>query len=214
MVSLTFDGTTTNVAMAKSLGCCFEPGKLKTYFSHPEPQIKQNIYVFLDPCHMLKLIRNTLAVKTLWSNKEPVCWKFIEKLHELQEGESLHLGNKLKSSHIKFTKQKMKGRYAAQVFSASIADALEFCEKELNLSDFEGCNATIKFIRIINNLFDILNSKNLRQFGYKKPIQESNAEEILSCLEECQLFLQNIECSNSGPDIVTTRHKTGFLGRS
>jgi len=54
----------------------------------------------------------------------------------------------------------MKVNLAAQTFSASVADALEYCNVVLNLPDFKGCEATVKFIRTIDHLFDMLNSRN------------------------------------------------------
>ena len=57
IVALTFDGLGANIKMASDLGCDFSKlDKMVTTFSHPKSQEK--IAVFLDPCHMLKLIRN------------------------------------------------------------------------------------------------------------------------------------------------------------
>lgn len=102
VVNLTLDGTSKNLATVISLGCKLDPcNKLQTYFKHPENH--KNIYVFLDPCHMLKLVRNTLGeLKTIEWGKEYVDWKYIKFLHILQEEEGLHLGNKLKNYPYKF----------------------------------------------------------------------------------------------------------------
>ena len=56
-----------------------------------------------------------------------IYWKYIVELQKLQEKEGLHLGNKLKAAHIQWRQQKMKVNLAAQVFSASVADAIEYC---------------------------------------------------------------------------------------
>lgn len=62
VVSLTFDGTAVNFAMAKNLGCTLDPSnEMKTYFPHPVTS--KNVTIFLDPAHMLKLVRNTLGDK-------------------------------------------------------------------------------------------------------------------------------------------------------
>ena len=37
----------------------------------------------------------------------------------------------------------MKVKLAAQVFSQSVADALEYCNKELHLPQFRGCEETV-----------------------------------------------------------------------
>ena len=64
--------------------------------------------------------------------------------------EGLRLGNKLKMAHVRWEKQKMKVKHAAQVFSSSVADALEYCNTQLHLPQFSGCEETVKFLRIID----------------------------------------------------------------
>ena len=63
IISLTFDGCSANLAMVKHLGCNLEVlgADFKTCFKHPSSD--HNVYVLLDPCHMLKLVRNTLGDK-------------------------------------------------------------------------------------------------------------------------------------------------------
>lgn len=53
----------------------------------------------------------------------------------------------------------MKVKLATQLLSRSVADSLEFCMTILKLKDFENCRATINFINIFNDAFDILNSR-------------------------------------------------------
>lgn len=52
----------------------------------------------------------------------------------------------------------------------SITNAFRFCQDVLKLPQFQKCSATIKFTLIFNDLFDIFNSKNEKQHGFKKPI--------------------------------------------
>ena len=54
----------------------------------------------------------------------------------------------------------MKVNQAAQTFSCSVADALEYFSSVLKLKQFHGFEATVKLIHIIDRLFDILNSRN------------------------------------------------------
>ena len=81
------------------------------------------------------------------------------------------LANKLKLTHIEFEQQKMKVSYAAQALSNSVATAIEHCDKVLKLPQFKGCEGTVKFIRTIDRLFDILNSKNPFGKGSKAPLR-------------------------------------------
>ena len=43
----------------------------------------------------------------------------------------------------------MKVNLAVQSLSASVADALEYCEGKLKLPQFQGCGPTVKFIRVL-----------------------------------------------------------------
>ena len=76
---------------------------------------------------MVKLIRNSwekgLFFKT--PEGEMIKWQYLIDLVELQEKEGLRLGNKLKRAHINFHRQKMKVQLATQLFSASVAEALQ-----------------------------------------------------------------------------------------
>ena len=82
----------------------------------------------------------------------------------------MHLGNKLRIAYIAWYKKKMNVKLAAQLLSESVASSLQFCLNE-KLPGFAGCESTIKFIRLFNNLFDILNSRNLNSTGYKNPLE-------------------------------------------
>ncbi|XP_037801972.1 uncharacterized protein LOC119596716 [Penaeus monodon] len=97
-------------------------------------------------CHMLKVVRNTLADGGILVdlNGEHIRWQYIVELHKLQACEDLRLGNKLKLTHIEWRQQKMKVNLAAQVFSSSVTDALQYCSHVLKLPQVSGCNATLK----------------------------------------------------------------------
>lgn len=141
---------------------------------------KEPIQILLDPCHCLKLIRNTFGDFKVFIDGDGgrIDWEFKKKLYNLQETEGFNLANKLKRSHLLYFKQKMKVKLAAQLFSKSVADALDFCCKELKLKDFEECVPTINFIRKMNVSFDILNSHSIVAFDNKRAICESNVERI------------------------------------
>ena len=70
------------------------------------------------------------------------------------------MGNKLSLNHIKFEKHKMNVRLAAQTLSSSVADAIEFLDVVMKNPKFQDSNGTVKFIRMIDRLFDMLNSRN------------------------------------------------------
>ena len=174
VVSLTFDGCSANCSMVSILGASLEPSNQICSFPHPSSS--QQVCIILDACHMLKLARNLLADKRtlIDSDGHEIKWEYFEALQKLQIQEGLRAGNKLHERHIQWTKQKMKVRLAAQTLSSSVADALEFCNTDLNLPAFRNCEATVKFIRIIDRLFDLMNSRNPFARGYKAPLRSSN----------------------------------------
>lgn len=62
IVSLTFDGCKSNISCMKTLGCEVENHEnMNTTFQHPSSD--HRVAVFLDACHMVKLIRNSLESK-------------------------------------------------------------------------------------------------------------------------------------------------------
>lgn len=104
VVSLTFDDAIPNLAMMKNLGCNLDPENIRSYFAHPVTG--KPVCVFLDPCHMFKLVRNSLGDlgKILDPEGNTVEWRFIVSVHHLPEKEGLHLGNKLRASHNEYVK--------------------------------------------------------------------------------------------------------------
>lgn len=69
----------------------------------------------------------------------------------------------------------MNVRLAVQTFSNGAADALEqLCEDEYE--GFIGCEKTVKFLRLVNNVFDTMNcgEKKKADDQYKQPLRASN----------------------------------------
>ncbi|GLV42967.1 hypothetical protein CBL_20521, partial [Carabus blaptoides fortunei] len=59
----------------------------------------------------------------------------------------------------------------------SVADAMDVCREDIKLESFSESEQTSKFIRLMNNLFDILDTKNAIQYGFKAPLNKNNFEE-------------------------------------
>ena len=66
----------------------------------------------------------------------------------------------------------MKVILASQALSSSVADAIEYCDKQLKLPEFSGSEATVDFIRIFDRLFDILNSPSVVAKDCKSPLEQ------------------------------------------
>ncbi|CAB3979235.1 DNA transposase THAP9 [Paramuricea clavata] len=61
VVSLICDGPSCHFTMLQQLGACLKIENLQCYFVHPLDKTKK-LYVLLDVCNMLKLVRNTLGL--------------------------------------------------------------------------------------------------------------------------------------------------------
>ena len=86
----------------------------------------------------------------------------------------------------------MNVKLAAQLLSESVADSLQFCLDE-NINGFQGCERTIVFIRTFNVLFDILNSRNLCDTGFKVPLQPKYESKIKNTLRETAQYIKSLK---------------------
>ena len=129
VLNVTLDGTEHNPNACEKLGAKFfvnELGEMITFFEHPHESAGYNVHMYLDPCHMIKLARNTLFEykEMVWPGRGTIRCAYIEGLHDLQQEHDLRAGNKLGKQHINFKSKIMKVSLAAQIFSKSVADAL------------------------------------------------------------------------------------------
>lgn len=211
--SLTCDGPACNFAMFRSLGANLnaESSDFRPSFHHPRTH--QSVYIIFDPCHMLKLVRNCLADTHVLVDPdgEPIRWSYIVHLHNLQEQEGLRLGNKVRSAHIQFQKQKMKVNLAAQTLSESVADALQYLRCEINDPHFLSCEGTVRFIRIFNELFDVLNTRNPLGKGTKAPMKPNTEHRWHNFLKQAREYIIGLR-HESGDRMITSKRKTAFVG--
>ncbi|KAL4136305.1 hypothetical protein QTP88_007853 [Uroleucon formosanum] len=212
---VTCDGAFTNFSSMKILGCSFDNidnyDDLKCWFDHPVTTEK--VFFIPDPCHMVKLARNTLGNnKTLISNDGAVKWSYIDQLFEVQNQLSLKFANKLSQAHVKWQNNKMKVKLAAQTLSASTADALTFL-KNMHMDNFHNVDATVIFCRNIDRLFDFLNTRNPFGKGFKSPIFPSNIDFLESVVVPIVQYLFSLKIQNQSKNLqfVHTTNKKSFV---
>lgn len=210
--SLTFDGAASNIAMAMCLGVQLSSTCLTPCFSHSSTG--EFIYMFLDPPHMLKLIRNTLgSYKVLYDdNNNAIKWEYFEHLVDIQEKEGLHLGTKITKRHINWFKEKMKVKLAAQTFSLSVAKALQYLRETNYSPNFENSEATERFVIFMNDAFDILNSRNLLAKSFKAGLQQHNKDITFNKINEIIKYIISLKCGPCKEPLHLSKRKTGFLG--
>lgn len=85
---------------------------------------------------MLKLVRNTLAEGGVLVDKDnkKIYWQYIVELQELQGKEGLE---QVKGFPYSMVTKWIKVDLAAQVFSLSVADAIEYSSTVLKIKEFQ-----------------------------------------------------------------------------
>lgn len=155
----------------------YEPN-FKPYFINPIT--KEECFVFLDYCYMIKLVRNTLGDKKILKTQDGhiITWNHIKNLHEFQQEEGLRPANKLTNKHIQFQNNRMDVKLAIQTLSKSVYKSFIFL---MNLPDknipskFLKCFATANFCLQFNNIGDVLNCKNkFSKDEFNTPLIEDN----------------------------------------
>lgn len=216
LASVTFDGDCTNISAVKILGACFVEGK--TFFENTYDG-GSRVYVVLDPPHMLKLSRNILGNKKeiIDQNDEIISWKFIDDLVVLQTTENVNLGNKLTKTHSNYKNMKMNVKIAAQTLSNSTADSIEYLDTHAHHEKFQNSGATTSYMRIINNLFDTMNTKEGHcNEQYKRPFSEETKDVFLAYFEHAAQYIQGLKVMEDGFEtpILDSKSFTGYFGFS
>ncbi len=105
----------------------------------------------------------------------------------------------------------MKVNLAAQTLSSSVADAIEFLDLTQNLSS--NSKGTTKFIRTIDQLFDMLNSRNPIRKGSKKPLKPCDKEKWQKAFSSIAEYLLKLKTNAPHPQLLSrTKRKTFIIG--
>ncbi|CAI9548536.1 unnamed protein product, partial [Staurois parvus] len=172
-----------NEEMCTLLGCTFtDPWNLQTHFSLPNNDFKH--YVMFDMCYELKTVAN--MVEDLGSLQGPdgtITWLYITELMNMP-----------RCSRMFPLLAKMP--LLANKLSNTVADALKLIH-ELKCKEFDYSQATVNFIQIIGQLFDIFNSSSLRLQGNKGSINYFNLEQKVQILQETREYLLTLITSDS-----------------
>lgn len=154
--AMTSDLGPSNYNLLKKLNIGFQEED-KTSFQHPcDENVK--IHVFLDVPHLLKLLRNHFIDSGLHINGHFITSAALERLLQINSG-NLKIAFKLSRNHLDVQRtQRQNVKLATQLFSATNGAAIEWCGSQGLMSDCSEWAATAKFLKLINNWFDIFNS--------------------------------------------------------
>lgn len=211
IANLVMDGAKPNIAMCKILGANLDISDPNFNPSIKNPSDHTVIYLMLDPSHMIKLMRNLLGNhKVLYDeDNNKIKWQYFVDLVNISKdfnGLTTLETHKLTRKHIDFDGNKMNVRLAAETLSNSVADSLKMLKDHGN-KKFADSEATIKFVQVMNTLFDIFNSISVRNSNvYKVALSEMNKQQIFTFAEECRNYLINLKMVRNG--VKTNIHKT------
>lgn len=162
---------------------------------------------------MLKLVRNTIGrSKILYDdNNEKIQWKYFEELERYRSEKGYTLTHKLTKKHIQWYRAPMRVYLATQTLSKSVADSMEFLMHK-GKCEFLHCAATIRFVRIFNDLFDVLNSKEMTQSMHKSSVTPANYSRISTLFENAIKYIKALKLEPDGKHVLFSRKRTAFRG--
>lgn len=159
-----------------------------------------------DTTHLIKTVRNNLRKHNfLKENGNEISWKYIEDFYNHDKKYSLRAAPKLTDSHI-FTNnfEKMKVKFASQVFSQTVASGLNLYIRFGVIP--ASAVSTAEFVEMMNKLFDLLNSSHTS--SAKKFNRAFKKEEYqISFLRECFDFFSKLRVIDKSGKDVTSRIK-------
>ena len=168
IIYITCDGASPNRRFFEIHGD--NNGNSITYYTVNPFDPDRKIYFVSDPPHLVKTARNCFAnsdshrlTRKLWNNGKSISWMHIVDLYR-DHCENIVFSKcpKLKRDHIDLTAfSTMKVNLAAQVFSSTVAHALE---------EMYGPHVqeTVKLVKLMDKFFDCANCRSLNEGIYKR----------------------------------------------
>jgi len=103
----------------------------------------------------------------------------------------------------------MKVKIAASTLSSRVANRIKYLY-QIGLLSFKNSEATVCFIRQIDRLFDILNSRTPISKGYKSPIHAGNINTIKAVFNDTTDYLKTLKCD--GVPLILGGRKMFIVG--
>lgn len=208
VTNITFDGLSSNLAACEMLEASFDPRNPIPFIRHPVDRSK--VYIILDPCHMIKLVRNSLGdlKKIVDPSRGSIEWKYFEKLENARVNHRF-VTHRLNKRHLQYARNRMNVRLAAQTFSKAVSASMQYLE-QIGDPNFGNSGATSHFTKMMNDLFDTMNTKCVKNDVFKSALNSDNSEAVFSLYNQLQPYLLSLKFSRK--ICVDSRRKTGFVG--
>lgn len=212
---ITFDGLVGNRKMCKLFGAnidIFSPQFNPCFIA----KNGDKIHIMLDTPHMEKLVRGALGqLKVFYTPaNEKIEWKHYEELVKYDK-RGFGLTHKLNQNHINYTQRKMKVNLAVELFSESTAESLEFLMNE-GYIDFQNAASTIFWTRLMNKLFETLNSKtDQHDDKFKAAICPETKDDVFAFFDQATNFIKKLKFRGETGEVkklVNSDLRVGFRG--
>lgn len=156
----------------------------------------EDIYSVFDTPHLLKSLRNNFMNTKLQFvvNGKYVSWRDVTETYEIdQKSMTTRTMLKITPCHLTPTNfQKMRVKYASQIFSKTVAAAIKTATLTGQLKTSTSLN-TAEFIANVNDIFDSLNSRVLNERNpYRQPLSVYNRESV-ETLENGLKYFEDVE---------------------
>lgn len=120
-------------------------------------------------------------------------------------------------AHIDWRSDEMKVKLAVETLSSSVSNAMEYLMGQ-GFTEFEGAGPTIRFVRCIDDTFNVCNSTNmsiLKQNALKRPWIAENIGQIGEFCNVATEYIKGLQIRNDSGRLVslcTSANKGGFQG--
>ena len=189
VVDITTDLGPTNVGVWSSLNIGTEVGE-NCWFPHPKND-DLKIFVFNDPPHLLKLLRNNFIDSGFYYDNILLTKECLEQMISYNTRD-LKIPFKLEQKHLDAKgAERQRVSLAAQVFSNTTAKAIEW----FGLSGFLKCDywkECSEVFKLVNDWFDLFNSKKKFDKNNKKNAYGLDVELQNETLNKMTTFIENM----------------------
>ncbi len=154
-------------------------------------QSNTKIFVFYDPPHLLKNVRNNLRKNDLLVKGEKVSWQDIVEFYKFDKKQPIQMAPKLTDKHLDLPPfMAMRVSLAAQVLSHSVAAGISTLVTCQYLP--QKAQRTADFVKQFDTLFNVFNSRNLNS-SQKLGWALSDDSGHISFLQETLEFLNTVQ---------------------
>ncbi len=143
-------------------------------------------------------------------NNRKIEWQHIVNLYQYQKSQGFNLANKLTKQHVMFGRNKMKVKFAVQVLSQSVANAL-LTMFDLKIEQFDNIHATVEYLQMFDSLYDIMNSRTLAEQYGKAPMKSTNEQHWKSVFHNAVSYISNLK-TPTGRNVLQSNRYAAFLG--